>query len=177
MVHHTTKNVIILFFVNFSQTAVFSSRHSRNSLLRTEYLTLRSRGRAGHLQEPHDLFPYTGFIEWHRIHWYSYRHFGRAGCLYLDSSSTPLWEPHMKHVLMRNYRRVNIDTALNYISILIYIIVLYFPLLCSVFCCVSCLLQVCVVWFWFWHVSYSVVYWQILNAKCVRMYVSICVCM
>jgi len=45
---------------------------------------------------------------------------------------------------MRYYRRVNIDMILNYISILIYTVVLYVLLLCSVFCCVSCPLQVCV---------------------------------
>jgi hypothetical protein len=48
----------------------------------------------------------------------------------------------MNHVLMRYCRRVNIFMALEYTSIMTYSLVLYFMLLCSVFCRVSFLLHV-----------------------------------
>jgi len=70
VVHHTTKNVILLFFVNFSQTALFSSPHSRNCFLRTEYLKWRSRGRARNPARAIRCIPlHMVYKERHRAHW------------------------------------------------------------------------------------------------------------
>jgi len=63
VVHHTTKNVILLFFVNFSQTAVFTSHHSRTAFFEQNTLHDDVGGAQGTLQEPLDVFPYIVFIK------------------------------------------------------------------------------------------------------------------